>query len=124
MTNPQDIDKAFEQWYVENAHDYASNPIGSRDCGLQRKAWHAAALRAVQEPADGVRMPQSEAEAERAGRERRRRRRRQRRLRMALRLGEEPLCIYQPPLRSVTGSQASEGEHLAIRARREIAAMT
>lgn len=31
----------FEEWYVENAFDYPSNPIGSRDCGLQRKAWNA-----------------------------------------------------------------------------------
>ena len=36
MTNEE-----FEQWYVENAFDYVSNPIGSRDCGLQRKAWNA-----------------------------------------------------------------------------------
>ncbi len=36
MTNEK-----FEQWYVENAFDYVSNPIGSRDCGLQRKAWNA-----------------------------------------------------------------------------------
>jgi hypothetical protein len=31
----------FEQWYVENAFDLQSNPIGSRDCGLQWKAWQA-----------------------------------------------------------------------------------
>jgi len=34
-------DEEFEQWYVENAFDYVSNPIGSRDCGLQRAAWKA-----------------------------------------------------------------------------------
>lgn len=32
----------FEAWYVENAFDYPSNPIGSRECGLQWKAWQAA----------------------------------------------------------------------------------
>mgnify|MGYP004351664545 FL=1 len=32
----------FEDWYVQNAFDYAANPIGSRDCGLMRRAWHAA----------------------------------------------------------------------------------
>lgn len=35
-------DNEFEQWYVENAFDYATNPIGSRDCTLMRKAWKAA----------------------------------------------------------------------------------
>jgi hypothetical protein len=33
----------FEQWYAENAFDYASNPIGSRECGLQWNAWRARA---------------------------------------------------------------------------------
>lgn len=32
----------FEAWYVENAFDYPSNPIGSRECSLQWKAWQAA----------------------------------------------------------------------------------
>ncbi len=32
----------FEDWYVQNAFDYAANPIGSRNCGLMRRAWHAA----------------------------------------------------------------------------------
>jgi hypothetical protein len=32
----------FEQWYVDNAFDLKRNPVGSRDCHLQRKAWHAA----------------------------------------------------------------------------------
>lgn len=32
----------FEQWYCENAFDYCKEPIGSRDCSLQRQAWHAA----------------------------------------------------------------------------------
>jgi len=36
------IKAEFEQWYVENAFDYPNNPIGSRDCGLQRKAYYAA----------------------------------------------------------------------------------
>lgn len=31
----------FEQWYVENAFDYVRDPIGSRECGLQWKAWAA-----------------------------------------------------------------------------------
>ena len=38
-------DAEFEQWYVENAFDYVSNPIGSRDCMLQRAAWRACAGR-------------------------------------------------------------------------------
>lgn len=37
--------KEFEQWYAENAFDYESSPIGSRDCGLQRKAWQEATSR-------------------------------------------------------------------------------
>ncbi len=32
---------AFEQWYTVNAFNYASNPLGSRDCSLQWIAWHA-----------------------------------------------------------------------------------
>ena len=32
----------FEQWYVNNAFDYVANPLGSMQCGLMRKAWHAA----------------------------------------------------------------------------------
>lgn len=36
------VDANFEEWYACNAHDYVANPIGSRDCGLQRKAWNAA----------------------------------------------------------------------------------
>lgn len=32
----------FEKWYAENAFDYAANPIGTRDCGLQYQAWRAA----------------------------------------------------------------------------------
>lgn len=39
----------FEQWYVENTFDYPSNPIGSPDCGLQRKAWQAAQAAQQQE---------------------------------------------------------------------------
>lgn len=34
--------RQFEAWYVENAFDYESNPIGCRDCGLMWKAWSAA----------------------------------------------------------------------------------
>jgi hypothetical protein len=33
--------KAFEQWYTENAFDYDSAPIGSRDCNLQWRSWVA-----------------------------------------------------------------------------------
>lgn len=32
----------FEQWYADNAFDYVRDPVGSRECGLQRRAWHAA----------------------------------------------------------------------------------
>jgi hypothetical protein len=35
-------DKAFEHWYSINNFDYVQNPIGSRECGLQRSAWRAA----------------------------------------------------------------------------------
>jgi hypothetical protein len=42
MTQHITQEQAFEQWYVENAFNFEVNPIGSRDCGLQRKAWHAA----------------------------------------------------------------------------------
>ena len=31
----------FEKWYAENAFDFEANPIGSRECGLQRAAWQA-----------------------------------------------------------------------------------
>jgi hypothetical protein len=31
--------KAFEQWYIENAFDYESAPIGSRDFEMQWRAW-------------------------------------------------------------------------------------
>jgi hypothetical protein len=50
----------FETWYACNAFDYESNPIGSRDCGLQRAAWQAGvnayaahvALPAAQQPTE------------------------------------------------------------------------
>jgi hypothetical protein len=47
---PNELD--FEQWYCENAVNFERNPIGSRDCDLQRRAWHAAldALKAEGEP--------------------------------------------------------------------------
>ena len=35
--------KEFERWYAVNAFDYATNPIGSRECGLQWAAWKACA---------------------------------------------------------------------------------
>ena len=31
----------FELWYSVEAFDIVTNPIGSRDCGLQWKAWQA-----------------------------------------------------------------------------------
>ena len=45
MTAPDvnaDVRARFEAWYVENAFDYGRNPLGSRECGLQWKAWQAA----------------------------------------------------------------------------------
>lgn len=33
--------EAFELWYAVTAFDYTRDPIGSRDCGLQWKAWQA-----------------------------------------------------------------------------------
>lgn len=35
-------EQGFEHWYVTNAFDYERNPLGSRECGIARKAWHAA----------------------------------------------------------------------------------
>ncbi|MBN5129372.1 hypothetical protein JY420_03420 [Stenotrophomonas maltophilia] len=32
----------FEDWYVQNAFDYTTNPIGSRECALMWNAWDAA----------------------------------------------------------------------------------
>ncbi len=63
MTNPQDIDKAFyeictPEWYLSHGLGF-----GVKAAFIEGANW-AAALRAVQEPADSVRMPQSEAEAE------------------------------------------------------------
>ena len=41
---PNSLDREqFEQWYACNAFDYARDPIGSRDCGLQWAAWQAGA---------------------------------------------------------------------------------
>lgn len=34
--------KIFEDWYILSAFDLEANPIGSRQCGLQWKAWQAA----------------------------------------------------------------------------------
>lgn len=31
----------FEKWYVENSFDLITNPLGSRECSLQRKSWQA-----------------------------------------------------------------------------------
>lgn len=39
---PQEERKRFEHWYACNAFDYAANPVGSRECGLQWAAWRAA----------------------------------------------------------------------------------
>lgn len=38
----QDERARFETWYVANAFDYESNPIGSRECGLMWNGWQAA----------------------------------------------------------------------------------
>jgi hypothetical protein len=42
MTTEPRNEFGFEEWYCENAFDYCKEPIGTRDCGLQRQAWHAA----------------------------------------------------------------------------------
>lgn len=43
MTTPLEaMRKQFEQWYVCSAFHYERDPLGSRDCGLQWKAWQAA----------------------------------------------------------------------------------
>lgn len=39
--------KAFEEWYACNAFDYVAHPIGSRECGLQWRAWYARAALAA-----------------------------------------------------------------------------
>ena len=39
----------FEQWYVENAFDYARDPIGSRECGLQWASYQAAYRMAIED---------------------------------------------------------------------------
>lgn len=41
MTEPRN-EFGFEEWYCNEAFDYVRDPIGSRDCSLQRQAWHAA----------------------------------------------------------------------------------
>lgn len=41
--------KHFEYWYSTNAFDYESNPIGSRECGLQWQAWKARAAHNIKE---------------------------------------------------------------------------
>ena len=33
----------FEKWYAESAFNFVRDPIGSRDCGLQWKAWQVCA---------------------------------------------------------------------------------
>jgi len=50
----QDDRAEFEQWYAENAFDFVKNPIGSRDCGLQWKAWQAAKCRASRPSAEST----------------------------------------------------------------------
>ncbi|WP_448130699.1 hypothetical protein [Stenotrophomonas rhizophila] len=49
-----DAQAQFEDWYVQNAFDYAANPIGSRDCGLMRRAWHAALAVTRKHPDDAA----------------------------------------------------------------------
>ena len=43
-----DLRKQFEQWYADNAFDFESNPIGSRECGLQWAAFEAGRAAALQ----------------------------------------------------------------------------
>jgi len=63
MTNSTTRDE-FEAWYVVNAFDYERNPIGSRECGLQRAAWQAARRAALLEAAAVCETRITEVEAE------------------------------------------------------------
>ena len=47
---------SFEQWYTENIFNLERDPIGSRECGLQWKAWQAAYTAALQESAKTCRL--------------------------------------------------------------------
>ena len=49
-----DDKRAFEQWYTTHTFDYELQPIGSRECSLQRKAWIASRA----EPVRKVRLPE------------------------------------------------------------------
>lgn len=40
----------FEHWYVTESFDYPSNPLGSRQCDLQWRAWRAARSATPQAP--------------------------------------------------------------------------
>jgi len=42
LINVKEMRTAFEEWYTTNAFDYERNPIGSRECDLQWRAWRAA----------------------------------------------------------------------------------
>lgn len=42
MTAPADSREAFVDWYVKNAFDLASEPIGCREFALQWEAWQEA----------------------------------------------------------------------------------
>lgn len=46
--------RQFEQWYVGAAFDYTANPLGSKDCDLQWRAWLAASDAAAPEGAQGA----------------------------------------------------------------------
>ena len=63
MTNPTEaaLRKQFEEWYSVNAFDYAANPIGSRDCDLQWRAWKGLAALSTPAP-DPVGMAEPESE--------------------------------------------------------------
>ena len=37
----EQLRKDFEAWYIVNAFDLEANPIGSRQCDLQWRAWAA-----------------------------------------------------------------------------------
>jgi hypothetical protein len=46
--------KRFEEWYATHAHNYARDPIGSRDCSLQWDAWKAALAAEKRRAREGV----------------------------------------------------------------------
>jgi hypothetical protein len=47
----------FEAWYVENVFDLQADPVGSRLCGLQWKAWQAARATPAQPTPEKLAQP-------------------------------------------------------------------